>query len=291
MRALFEEMIAFPGMGNLSHFPNLLYLVEVLALLWLAKRLFDWSCSFSLEEQLVRKDNKAIAVHFVGYLVGVALIVEGVLEAPSRGLVLGLIDVAIWGLVGMVLLLIAGRLNDKFILKGIKAREAMLLEGNLAVAVVEAAAYLGSAALIRAIVMGESLGWVFDLSLTLFYFCLGQAAFFVYAWIYQRLTRYDDLAEIASGNIAAGLTLGANLAAMGFLMSVPLKQSYSLVWFLAWFVVGNATLAAFRWVMDHLIISSEALDQEIHQDKNWGAAALEGGFSVAAVLILQNLFG
>ncbi|MDT8446111.1 MAG: DUF350 domain-containing protein [bacterium] len=291
MRPIFEEMISFPGLGYLSHFPNLLFLAEVLALLWLAKRAFGFFCPYDLEEQLVRHDNKAVTLNFVGYLAGVALIVEGVLESPSPSLAWGLISVAIWGLVGIMLLLVAGRLNDRFILRGINAHQAMLKEGNLAVAVVEGASYLGSAALIRAIVMGESLGWAMDLGLTLFYFVLGQLAFWLYALLYQKLTSYDDLAEIAAGNAAAGLTLGANLAAMGFLMAMPLKQSYSLPWFVAWFVLGNATLAAFRWAMDRLVISSEKLDQEIYRDKNWGVAILEGAFSVSAVLILQNLFG
>jgi len=291
MRVMILEMLDFPGMGSLSHFPNLLYLVEVLALLILSKYLFGAVHRFSLEDQLVKEDNKAVTIYFTAFVGSVALILEGVLEGPSAGLLIGMLDLALWAFIGIALLLVAGWLNDRFILRGIDAKVEMLGKGNLAVTMVGAGSLVGSAAMIRAIVTGESLGWGLDIGLTLFYFVLGQLSFWVYALIYQKITAYDDLAEIQSGNVAAGITLGMNLGAMGFLMSVPLSQSYSLLWYLAWFVVGNATLLGFRFVMDVGLIPTQKLDQEIHQDQNWGIAFLEGGFSVVAVLILQNIFG
>jgi len=285
------EMFDFPGMGSLSHFPNLLYLVEVLALLILSKYLFGAVHRFSLEEQLVIRDNKAVTLYFTGFVGSVALILEGVLEGPSTGLVQGMVDLALWALIGIVLLLVAGWMNDRLILRGIDAKEEMLVKGNLSVAVVGVGSLIGSAAMIRAIITGESLGWGLDLGLTVFYFLVGQFSFWVYGLVYQKITSYDDLAQIKGANVAAGITLGANLGAMGFLMAVPLSQSYSLLWYLAWFVVANATLAGFRFVMDIAMIHSQKLDQEIEQDQNWGIACLEGGFSLVAVLILQNVFG
>ncbi|OGG97019.1 MAG: hypothetical protein A2508_07080 [Candidatus Lambdaproteobacteria bacterium RIFOXYD12_FULL_49_8] len=291
MDEIISEMFGFEGTGGLSHFPDLVLLVEALALMWVGKKLFDLACPFNLEEQLVKLDNKAISLNFVGYLTGLALILQAVVSGPVESLGQSMFEVLVWGLVGNGLLIMAGRVNNWFILKGIDNKQAMLEDSNLAVALVEVGSYLGSAAMIRAIILGESVGWAYDLGLTLFYFVLGQLSFVLYAFLYQKITSYDDLAEIKAGNAAAGITLGANLGAMGFLMAVPLSQSYSLVLFLAWFVIGNATLAGVRYALDHLVISSETLDHEIFVDKNWGAAALEGCFSVAAVLILTHLLG
>jgi len=39
-----------------------------------------------------------------------------------------------------------------------------------------------------------------------------------------------------------------------------------------------------------MIIPLEKLDEEIHQDKNWGIACLEGCFSIVAVITLQGIF-
>ncbi len=46
-------------------------------------------------------------------------------------------------------------------------------------------------------------------------------------------------------------------------MSIPLRESYSLVFFAAWFVLGSAVMAFFRFVMDRIIIPQEKLDEEI----------------------------
>ena len=130
-----------------------------------------------------------------------------------------------------------------------------------------------------------------DIGLTLAYFVLGQIAFFAYSHIYQLVIGYDFHKEIEGGNVAAGISLGLNLAAIGVLLAIPLRTSYSLLLFLSWFVLGSSMMAFFRFVMDRIIIPMEKLDEEIHQDQNWGVALLEGCFSVTAVVILQTVFG
>jgi len=291
MFEILSEMLTFEGMGSLSHFPNLVFLLEVLALLWLGKLAYGWTSPFKLEHQMVVTDNKAITLNFTAYLIGLVVILEGVLEGVSDDVLASMCDLAAWGVIGLVLLLVAGKLNDRLLLVGFKAPVEMLERQNLSAALVVAGGYLGSAAMIRSVVVGETLGWALDLGLTVFYFALGQLGLWVYGWLYQRITGYDDLKEIAAGNPAAGINLGINLAAMGFLMALPLRQSYSLVWYLAWFLLGNATLLGFRFALTKLIIPSQGLDQEIERDRNWGIACLEGAFSVGAVLVLQNLFG
>lgn len=58
----------------------------------------------------------------------------------------------------------------------------------------------------------------------------------------------------------------------------------------AWFIIGSAVIAFFRFVMDRVIIPMEKLDEEIHTDQNWGIALLEGCFSIAAVITIQSIF-
>jgi uncharacterized membrane protein YjfL (UPF0719 family) len=156
--------------------------------------------------------------------------------------------------------------------------------------VVMAGGYIGSAMIIRSIILGPTLGWLSDIILILFYFCLAQLVFVLYGLLYERVTRYDFLQEIREGNVAAGICFGFNLAAIGILLAIPLRSSFSLVLFGGWFIVGIAMMAFFRFVMDRIIIPMETLDSEIHQDRNWGIALLEGCFSIAAVVLLQRIF-
>ena len=284
------EFIGLEGIGAFNHFPNLLLIALVLVLMWVGKLIFDFFTSYNIEQQLVKEDNKAMTVSFVGYLGGVALILEGVLETGSDSLLMDLINVAIWGVIGILLLNLAGKVNDRIILHRFNNIDELLNQQNISVGVAMAGGYLGSAAIIRSIIIGESLGWAFDIGLTLFYFVLAQLAFYLSAFLHQVVTKYDFHNEIHEKNVAAGISFGSSLVAVGILLSIPLQSSYSLIVFAAWFVIGSAVMAFFRFVMDRIIIPLEKLDEEIHQDQNWGIALLEGCFTLAAVMTLQSVF-
>jgi uncharacterized membrane protein YjfL (UPF0719 family) len=284
------EFISLDGIESLNHFPNLLHILLVLLLMWVGKKIFDFLTSYSLEHQLVKEDNKAITVSFVGYLAGVALILEGVLEGGEGNLLQELLDATIWGLIGILLLNLAGKINDRVILHRFNNVDELLNRKNISVGVAMAGGYIGSAVIIRGIIIGESLGWLYDIGLTLFYFVLAQLFFYLSAFLHQIVTSYDFHKEIHENNVAAGISFGSTLAAVGILLSIPLRTSYSLIVFVAWFVLGSAVMAFFRFVMDRIIIPQEKLDEEIHQDQNWGIALLEGCFAIAAVIILQSVF-
>ncbi|PCI29593.1 MAG: hypothetical protein COB67_03715 [SAR324 cluster bacterium] len=284
------ELISPEGIEKLSYFPNLLLVILVLALMWVGKKVFDLFAGYSLEYQLVKADNKAIAITFVGYMGGVAAILEGVLSGPAESLLDELLLVCVWGVIGIFLLNFAGKFNNRFVLSHFDNKKELLEKHNIGVGAVVAGSYLGSAMIIRSIITGESLGWMADITLTLAYFLLAQFTFLLYSRLYQKIIRYDFHQELKEGNVAAGVSFGINLVAMGILLAVPLSSSFSLLLFLAWFVLGSAVLAFFRFVMDRIIIPLENLDEEIHQDQNWGVALLEGCFSLAAVVVLQTIF-
>ena len=284
------ELLSYDNIYELSHLPNLLLVILTLLLLWLGKKVFSVLSPFSLEHQLVKTDNKAVAIAFVGYLGGVSVILEGVLEGGESTLLQDIYGVTLWGVIGIVLLNLAGAINNKFILHRFDNQDEILNQHNLGVGAVMAGSYIGSAMIIRSILIGEGLGLLFDIILTLFYFFIAQFTFYLYSLLYQKTIQYDFQDELSKGNTAAGISFGMNLAAMGVLLAIPLSQSFSLVLFFAWFVIGSAVMAFFRYVMDRIIIPLEKLDMEIYQDKNWGVALLEGCFSITAVVTLQQIF-
>ncbi len=289
---LLQEMtsIQIEGIDSFIQFPNLAHVLVTLGLLWISKKVFDLFLPYSLEHQLVKEDNKAITIAFVGYLGGVVTILEGVLEGGSASLGQDLLDVIIWGLIGIVLLNLASKINDVLILKQFDNRRELLEHKNVAVGVVVASSYMASAFIIRSVIIGESLGWLMDGTLTCLYFIVAQLTFYLYGILYQTITKYDFHQEIKQGNAAAGISLGSNFVAMGILLAIPLSASYSFLLYLIWFVVGSSVMVFFRFVMDHAIIPSEKLDEEIHKDFNWGVAFMEGCFSISAVLVLQSIF-
>ncbi len=290
MNPIIYEFTYLDGIENLSYFPNFIFILLALLLIWIGKKLFDLFTPYSLEYQLVKADNKAIAVAFVGYLGGVVVVLEAALEGYHESVVGNLIEVSIWGVIGILLLNIAGKMNDRLILRTFENKKELLEEENIAVGIAIAGSYMGSAMIIRSVIIGEPIGWVFEISLTIFYFLLGQLSFYLFSLLYQKITQYDFHREIDEGNAAAGISFAFNLTAIGILLSIPIKTSYSLVVFIAWFVLGSTVLAFFRFIVDRIIIPSEKLDEEIHQDQNWGIALLEGCFAIAAVVILYIIF-
>lgn len=290
MTELLYEFLLLDGVEKLSHFPNFLLVILTLLMIWISAKLFDLFSSYSLVYQLVKADNKAIAVAFTGYLAGVVTVLEGALEIVYESIWIQLLEVAIWGVIGILLLNLAGKMNDRLILRTFDNKKELLEDKNVGTGVVIAGSYIGSAMIIRSIIIGEPIGWFYEISLTLFYFLLGQFAFFLYTLLYQKVTAYDFHKEIEEDNVAAGVSFAFNLIAMGILLAIPIRTSYSLVLFLAWFVLGSSMMAFFRYIMDRIIIPLEKLDEEIHKDRNWGVACMEGCFSIAAVIILQTVF-
>ena len=278
------------SLETFNHLPNLVLILVVLGLLWLSKKIYDIFAPFELEYQLVKADNKAVTISFVGYLAGVVIILEGVLHGESISLAADTISVIIWGIIGILLLNLAGVINDKLILNRFDNKLELLENRNIAVGTVVAGTYLGSGIIIRSIIIGESIGWLLDIGLTVLYFILAQLTFYLYSLLYQIITKYDFHHEIKENNVAAGIALGSNLVAVGVLLSIPLQASYSLLIYFTWFIIGNCLLAFFRFVMDFTIIPMEKLDEEIHKDQNWGIAILEGSFSIAAIFIMKALF-
>lgn len=290
MTSLLYEFTHLEGVETLSYFPNFLFVLLALLLIWLSKKLFDLFAHYALEYQLVKADNKAIAIAFVGYLAGVIVILEGALENPQNNLGWDLLGVGIWGIVGILLLNLAGKMNERWLLRFCNSKAELLDNRNVAVGITVAGSYLGSAMIIRSVIIGEPLGWLFEVTLTIFYFLLGQIAFYLFSLLYKKVAQYDFCQEIISGNEAAGISFAFNLVAIGVLLAIPIRVSYSLALFLAWFVLGSTVMVLFRFIVDRIIIPLEKLDEEIHKDKNWGVAFLEGCFAIAAVVVLQAVF-
>ncbi|MGK0290311.1 MAG: uncharacterized membrane protein YjfL (UPF0719 family) [bacterium] len=288
-----QEVVSIQQLDNLIELPNFLIIFLCLFILWIGKVVFDLTVSYSVEHQLVKADNKAFSIAFTGYIGGIAAILEGVLEVEgtaTKSLTHELISVVAWGSFGIILLILAGIINDKLILRAFDNKKELIEKHNIGVGAVTAGSYLGSALLIRGIIRGESdFVWYVDAGLTLFYFVLAQIMFFVFSVFYQKITDYDLHAEIESGNDAAGVSFGMGLVAMGILLAAPLK-SYSIPLFIGWFVLGSSVLAMTRFILDRIIIPSEKLDKEIHTDQNWGIALLEGGFTILAAVLLVNIF-
>ena len=298
MDDILSALVDTKALGVFTHFDGPAYLITILIVLACAKLLYDLFTPYKLNQQLTTEDNKAVAVSFTGYMFAVGIVLYGVFTSdpePSyvltrTELLLDLLDVFIWSLIGILLLTIARVFNDKILLKQFNNIKELVDDRNIGTGAVELGSYVGSALIIRAALYGEDTSFVAGVVSTVIYFLIGELGFVIFAWLYQKLSRYDLHAEIEKDNISAGVAFGAGLIAIAILLSGFVIRYDSLLGFAAWFIASLFFLAISRYLVDKILLPGSLLDEEISQDQNWGAALIEGGVSIILALMLVPAF-
>jgi uncharacterized membrane protein YjfL (UPF0719 family) len=104
------------------------------------------------------------------------------------------------------------------------------------------------------------------------------------------VTRYDLHDEIENDNPAAGLAAGMNLVAIGLLISSYIQAHDSIVGLLAFSAFALFFLLVSRYLVDKWMLPGSLLDEEIKQDRNWGAALIEGTSALTLAFALIACF-
>ena len=71
---------------------------------------------YDLTEELVEKDNPAVALSVTGYYLGMVFAIGGSLVGPSLGIVDDILDICIYGFLGIILLNVSWFICDKIML-------------------------------------------------------------------------------------------------------------------------------------------------------------------------------
>ena len=71
-------------------------------------------------------------------------------------------------------------------------------------------------------------------------------------------------------------------------MAYPIPLYVSLIVFLPIAVTGIVALVILRVIIDKFVLPGEALDKEIVEDKNWGAAIIEGAAALGVAFIFNR---
>jgi len=287
---LLRPFLEYEQALNSLSFDALIYLVLAIVLFVIGKFMYDILTPYSINKELGDTDNKALAVTYGGYLVAQGIILIGVLSAEGKSLIQDLLDTSIWALAGIILLNISRVINDKLLLSQFDNTKEIIKDKNVGTGAVVAGGYIGTAFIIKSIVMGESDGIVADILGTVIFYILAQLLFILFGVIYQKITTYDLHDEIEKDNAAAGLAFGLTLSAIGIVMSHILITTSSIATFLVWYVNGLGCILIARFLVDKLILPKHKLDEEIARDRNWGIALIEGGSAVIVAFIINASF-
>jgi uncharacterized membrane protein YjfL (UPF0719 family) len=272
------------------------FVLVALFFLIVAKKLFDLATPYSVDVQMTDKDNPAVGVVLAGYLLGVIAVICGSFAGDAaaaeftRSQFIGeLKPIAGYTAAGMLLLLAAGLVNDKLILRKFSNTKEIVDDRNTSVGVVLAASYLGSG-----LIVGGSIYGCHDPVSALSSFVLGQVALVVFAFVYQAATSYDDQHELGeSQNLAAGIAFGGNLLAFsiivmqGCTMARGQLVGSARLWHFGYYVLlGLILLPLLRIVNDRVFLPKGKLSEEIVRDRNTNAGLLAAGLAVSMGVIL-----
>lgn len=276
-----------------------IYLAASFILFWIGKLVYDLTTpTYQVKEELVEKDNTALAVALIGYYFALVLAIGGVMAGESKGLEEDLIDIALYGPLAIILLNFSRLINDRLILRKFKVRDELIRDQNVGTGAVVFGNYVATGLVINGAISGvavlDTAGTVIS---TVVFWALSQVALILAGIIYDAITSYDIHEEIENENVAAGIAFGGALigignilrhAASGDLISWTLSfQEFGLE-----LILGLVLLPVVRFLADKVLLPGRSLSDEIaNQEKpNVGAAFIEAfSYIGASFLIVWSL--
>lgn len=244
---------------------------------------------YRLNEELVEKDNPALALALVGYYMGLVLVIGGTLVGPTHGIFEDLMDLFIYGLLGIILLNISWVICDKVILHKFKMSDELIRDQNQGTGAVSFAVCVASGMIVYGAVKGEG-GTIWS---AIAFWAVGQVLLIIAGWVYNLITPYDIHDEIEKDNVAAGVGFSGALVAMGIVVGLAAEGDFDslaedLPGFLAIALIGLIALPIIRFVTDKVLLPTVNLTDEIvNQEKpNVGAAYIEAFSYIAAAFVI-----
>ena len=134
----------------------IIYLVSVFIIIFLGKLVYNiLNPKFNLKNELVDKDNFALALAVVGYYFGLILALGGILEGESAGWVEDVLDIFFYGIVTIILLNVSIVINNKILLYKFDNIKEIIEDRNAGTGIVEAANHIAIGLIIFGAVSGE----------------------------------------------------------------------------------------------------------------------------------------
>lgn len=275
---MFFDLLAELGEGALRTLPGFAVVIGFVGLLW---HVLNRLTPFNDEHELFDKHNYAYLLQRLGLCAAQVIAMLAVVPDfdtahPWWSSVWLLVE----GLYVMVAILTAKYVVDWALMPNIK-NVTLLLEGNVAIGIVEAAFYVGLGFILKGSLTGTAdSNWLSFASSVVFYL-LGLAFVIGVFWLHELVTPYHLRDHLKQGNVTAALEVGGLLIASSVVVSVGVAGDFTgwRIGFAAFFataIVSVALLYVLRWMIDKVILRSRTIKQ-IQENNETVAAGLLGG--------------
>ena len=269
--------------------PGFVYLAVVLVLLVAGKWAYDGlHRRFALGAELIEKRNLAAALAVAGYYLGLVIVLGGVVSGPaSFSLLDDVIGLAVFGLLGIVLLNLSALVNDKSVFSQFAIEHEIIEDPNVGVGLLEGANYVAVGLITAGAMSGEG-----GLASGLVFWIAGLAALIVAGLLYDRITPYDLHDELEKGNVAVAAAFAGVLVGFGNVIRLAgegdfVSWNQSLTEFGYYTVAGLALLPFVRLFADKVLLPGARLgDELVREQPNLGAGVIAGVTYLAASMLI-----
>lgn len=246
--------------------------------------------NYKVNHELVEKDNLAFAVAHVGYYSGLLLAIGSAIIGPSEGLWLDLMDIAIYGILAIVLLNLSIIINDKLILRHFKVSKEIIQDQNVGTGVIEGASAIATGLIIMGAVSGEDGG----IDTAIVFWLIGQGMLIVTSFVYDAILPYDLHEHIEKDNVAVGIGFAGALIAVANLIRFGIAGDFTTweetsFYLLIDVAIALALLPILRWITDKMLLPGRKLTDEIvNQEKpNSGVALIEAFAYIGSSVLIS----
>ena len=114
---------------------SFVYLLEGFLLLVIAKSLYlKLYRKVDLNAELFGNNNLALAVSLCGYLLAICMALGGAISGPESGILSDLVQIAVYGVITIIVMLVAGYVCEKILLPGFDNTKEIVEDKNLGTA-------------------------------------------------------------------------------------------------------------------------------------------------------------
>ena len=276
---------------NLDHFlSSFIYLGSCFAIFAVGHWVFVlFRRSYSIQSELVDKDNAAFALVLCGYYLGLTFSIGGIIDGPSAGIENDLIDMLVYGPLAIILLNLSALINDRFILNEFNIKKEILQDQNCGTGVVEFAVFIATGLNI----FGALYGLGGSIVTAVVFWFVGQIALILASKYYNFITQYNIHEQIENDNVAVGIGFAGALIAIGNLLRAASAENFiswqdNLPTFILFMGVGIILLPVIRTLTDRILLPGRSLSDElVNQVKpNQGAGFLEASSYIGSSFLI-----
>jgi len=269
-----------------------------LVVLVIAKLARDIITPYKIDQEIIDKNNLAIAIRLSGYFMGVIFVFLGALYQPVTSIAVDglgfdreyaedVLRVFLYSMAGIAALNLVRIFMNRLILFRFDIEKEVVEGQNVGSGTAEFGMYIATGLLIAGSVAGEGGGP--DTAAA--FFGMGLVLLVGFALFYQLTTSFDMHSEIEGKNTAVGIALGGNLIAIGLVTFKAVFGDFDgwnegVAGFITFGVIGFALLYVMRLLLDKMLMPTVSVSKAIAVDRNLGVAFIECAVVISSALIL-----